>query len=133
MQALIFCMFTLCAMLAASAPAPTNLIRHCFLEQTAAWVEIYVNILKGTLAQKFICAGSDVKLAPLIIFNLFANQDPKRTLKGLWIFFSLKKNRGMISFTHIYKYIAGLFFSVLSYFLMLLHAPQPRHFFLGSP
>lgn len=64
---------------------PTRLIRHCFLEQTAAWVEIYVNILKGTLAQKFICAGSDAKLTPLIIFNLFANQDPKRTRKRSWI------------------------------------------------
>lgn len=92
---------------------PTNPIRHCFLEQTAAWVEIYVNILKGTLAQKFICAGSDVKLTPLIIFNLFANQDPRRTLKGSWIL--------------TWAAIAGLAFFVLRFFFFFSRHRESLH------
>lgn len=64
----------------------TNLIRRCFLEQTAAWVEIYVNILKGTLAQGFICAGSDVKLAPSDYFQFICKSKPKENSKGYVIF-----------------------------------------------
>lgn len=48
---------------------PTDLIRHRFLEQTAARVEIYVNIWRGTAALKSIRAGSDAELRPSDYFQ----------------------------------------------------------------